>query len=463
MRYITGAFLALHITLTAFFTLSYGAVCTEAELCILISIILTALAKPDLLIYCIFFLIPFTGNNPGNDFIPLLIIISLFSGFTSIPFLIRSHKKTLLNIANLLFLIFTALVSFLSIIISSFSHVFHKSLQGIISYPGMILFAQENSELYPLSLMMLFYSSACIYFYTVNIIKNRRIETIIRHFIIISSLLVMLGLIKYYTHIDLPLFYESNYSYLNIPRLSAFFANPGWYGQFLLFILFPSIFFIIKGKSLFHRIFFSISALCIILSLVLTIARAAYISFLAVTLLMLASFSCRHLRKKGHLYRTALIFIVLIILSASAFYIYENIDIKAHLSNNPRLYLYRYAVKIFLDNPVKGCGIGKYAVNARQLFTEDTPMIVKYYHSTAHNTYLNILAEGGLLLFLPFTILLALAVFKRSVSLFSMMIKASLVSIIFIALFQHIFYISVIGLFFIIYIAISANYGDYYE
>ncbi len=461
MKYLMVFCLCVHIILTGAFVLSFGAVCTDTEFYILVILIILAFLRTGYILYGFILLLPFTGNNAGNDYIPLLTIAGLFCGFRSIPYFFDNFRKIIKNRVNLFFLLFMAAGIIRSLRISGIESIFNRYFITILYFPARILSAQENSLLYPLSFLMLFYISVHIFIYINKMIQEHRIKSFILHFLIFSNLLAVAGLLKYYYHINIPLFFESTYSYMNIPRLSGFFANPGWYGQFLLFLIFPSLYFAISSKKRYMRIVFAFFSLISLISLALTLARAAYFSILMLFLMSIAYLVYRFTKSWKFSMRLSFVTALILILIFSGLYLIKT-DIRSHIADNPRLHLYRFALNIFYENPVIGCGIGSFPQNARRHFTEDTPMIVKYYHSTAHNTYLHLLSEGGILMLALFAGLILMHIFRPAQDYFQIAVMISILALIFLALFQYIFYINLIGIWFFIYLSITANYSDNY-
>jgi O-antigen ligase len=89
----------------------------------------------------------------------------------------------------------------------------------------------------------------------------------------------------------------------------------------------------------------------------------------------------------------ALIIIVLLAPAAIQDRIMSITDIENNRSNLGRIALWKGALLMFEDNPVKGVGIN----NFREVYMESYKQPNTVANSHAHNTYLNFLAETGII------------------------------------------------------------------
>lgn len=145
---------------------------------------------------------------------------------------------------------------------------------------------------------------------------------------------------------------------------------------------------------------------CVVLTvgLILTYTRGAW---LGATLGLVALFSLAGLRRAGR----GLTAIALIMLLGIAFLGAERpalfqraLSISSLQANQDRLFMFRSAWAIFVDNPLVGTGLNTFSLvypNYR-LPNDPNPQAQPF----AHNVFLNMLAEGGLLGFAAFVTIL---------------------------------------------------------
>lgn len=440
-----------HAIITLAFTVSYSSVCTNFEFYLLLFFAVVFVIKKDMLVYGIFLLLPFVGNNPGNDFIPLLVILCLSLGFRGFSHIIDNASEILNNRYNMAVLLFLGMFALLSIDFVQIIKIFSADKLDMLLFPGRILYAQEFSGLYKLNHFILFYSMASLYSFCIYFIKNHSMEKALKWSVIIAGSLTIIGLANHILGLNLPFYYPSTYSYRNIPRLSMFFANPGWFGQFLFFILFPSFYFFIKASKKMHKSVYFTIFFVVLLSILLSLARAAFVSLLFVLVLLFLEYLFRSTRPL-----TALLIILLLFIPI-AFFMYHNAGLVSSSYDNPRTHLFDFALRIFISNPVTGSGPGSYGIEASRLITHETPAVVRYFHGTAHNTYLHILAEGGLMLFIPFMIMIFLILLRKACGPIANAVKLSIICLLIYGLFQYLFYITIVAVFFFIYLSILAN------
>ncbi|ADW16533.1 O-antigen polymerase [Desulfobulbus propionicus DSM 2032] len=193
-----------------------------------------------------------------------------------------------------------------------------------------------------------------------------------------------------------------------------------------VFILyFPiSLYLFISNKG-FKKIFGLISSITFMVMIILTQSRAGFLGFL-MTLFVL----WLHSKQKIKLLLISFVFVIPVLFILPNEYISRIKTIKydsvkneeiLDLSAASRIVLWKIALKIFQDNPVAGIGnlnfskagiiyhsdfIGKINEDLYEyIFDHKT---IKLSHS--HNTFINILAEGGLIATIPFFIVLFLPI-----------------------------------------------------
>ncbi len=210
--------------------------------------------------------------------------------------------------------------------------------------------------------------------------------------------------------------------------MNPFYSDHTSYGAILAMIIPVIIGMIIDGSySTYARIFAGLLLPLIVMAIVLSYTRAAWVSLLAAALVLTAV----RLRIKLHH-----IFIILVI---AGFYVYNNYteisavieknktgssaDLQEHVqsitnitndySNLERFNRWNCALRMFAEKPVFGWGPGTYMFKYApfQISREKTPISTNFGdRGNAHSEYLGPLAESGLFGAITFILILVLVV-----------------------------------------------------
>ncbi len=195
------------------------------------------------------------------------------------------------------------------------------------------------------------------------------------------------------------------YIFGNYVRLTSFFYWPNPFASYLLLILPISIYFLIKNKNNIKYKLYLLSTVLFISSLILTGSRGA---FIALALGIIFAFIITKTRIKKSIIKSTLIIIILSIiltiglniLKTNNFQIFywnkEKISFSDG-STNIRLGYWQGAWDIFKDNKWAGSGLDTFGTIYPAY--QKNPVNAGRF---AHNYYLEILSEGGILVFLLF-------------------------------------------------------------
>jgi len=125
-----------------------------------------------------------------------------------------------------------------------------------------------------------------------------------------------------------------------------------------------------------------------------TFSRGAFISLAASALLSLPLMFKAGLRLKHCLMALFFLGSTMTIFSQQVAFAYEFFGDKLAVGDESRMELWQMAVNTFKENPILGVGPGQFVNHTHELGTNNSKL-------GAHNTYLQILAEGGVLGSLP--------------------------------------------------------------
>ena len=137
-----------------------------------------------------------------------------------------------------------------------------------------------------------------------------------------------------------------------------------------------------------------------------TFSRGAFISLTAAAFLSLPLMLKAGLRVKQCFLALLFLGLTMGVFSQQVAFAYEFFGDKLAVGDESRIELWQMAIKAFKENPVLGVGPGQFVNYTHELGTNNSKL-------GAHNTYLQILAEGGILGSIPI-LALVLVVLQRA-------------------------------------------------
>ncbi|TAK95552.1 hypothetical protein EPO05_03810 [Patescibacteria group bacterium] len=209
-------------------------------------------------------------------------------------------------------------------------------------------------------------------------------------------------------------------------RAIGFFPDPHMFAMYLGLLLPIAIglsFSSFHNKKNWHALFFAIAATAIFLAAMLTFSRGIYVG-LGMGLLWTALIKRRSLSTKTKLSLAAFLILIGVALSFSpmATRLFSSFD-TAEGSNAERAQNWQQAIQIIQLHPILGVGLGNYS-------TAIVPGVDYRNPIYAHNTYLDLAAETGILSALLFVLLLGVSIkilLKKNAGTLQLGIAASLV------------------------------------
>ncbi|MDD5431486.1 MAG: O-antigen ligase family protein [Candidatus Omnitrophica bacterium] len=309
--------------------------------------------------------------------------IEIFSTLAIVCFIIRKilqREGLERSVINLPIFAYLA-ICFLSIFISNNLGISTRTFFGKILQDVMFLFIVAE---------------------TLN--TEERLKIFIYIFISSSLLLGIDGIYQFFTHKD----FIRNRPYFGIPRIHATFSSANDYGCYLAALL-PfsvAVFFEALRRKIKSKYFFIVVFILLFICLMLTVSRGAWFAFLGSILLM-------SIWVKAIWIIMAVIGIVLLVLNQSFFpYLRErlsNFFVFSDQSSGDRRMMWEAAFKMFLSKPWLGVGIGTFMFNFKNFVSKDYPFTTPY----AHNCYLQIASEIGIIGLLAFLLILGAFFYKN--------------------------------------------------
>lgn len=404
-----------------------------------------------------------------NGCLALLAIHTIIEGKKSNRLPERSQSTFL----YLLFLWLT--VSFLQIVpaLVSLARCFRITDLGMIIEEAIVL--GETHSLYP---FQVFFNRTWIVFaifYFISSIRKEDIKLLLGCLFAGLTLTEFAGIISYFDLFPLD-FSFPQHGYGGHERLQSFFGNPGWLAEYIVFLvplLAASLG--IKSISRQERRFVVVLLFWSFVVLYLSYTRTAFLVIVFYILALVLWYVSPLIRKnqKRALWVTCCfsggLLLVLIVYGPTV--VEYNTAIlfskeKQFGSFFSRLFLWKTAWSQFLEYPFLGQGLGMYWHQARD-YLEGAHFLVRATHNTAHNTFLNVLAEEGVMGLLLLCSIFFLSLFQAKycirtrregrTTLFVIMSGLYLAIFIY-GQFQHLFYVHSVEL--LLWLAVSLPFAN---
>ncbi len=193
-------------------------------------------------------------------------------------------------------------------------------------------------------------------------------------------------------------------------RAISLFPDPHTFALFLGILIPFTIFYFLHNNKKNKFTFFGI-ILLMFCALLFTFSRGAYVGFLISSLLM-AIFSFWYF--KIRLNKKILIFLFVSFFAVAFIFLNSVFGSRlmssftlSDVSNNARLGIWEKSSKVFLDNPILGVGLGNLPIFFDPIASVKSPI-------NAHNTYLDIVSELGMIGFLLFFLIIFYTFFYLS-------------------------------------------------
>jgi putative inorganic carbon (HCO3(-)) transporter len=234
--------------------------------------------------------------------------------------------------------------------------------------------------------------------------SKKKINTLLRCYIFISFILSSIGIVQHFTGFGLAeKFIKTNAFGTGIKIASTFF-NPNAYGAYLILIIFPVIMLSIYEKNKNKKMIYLFLSMLLITNLLMTFSRNALLGFgLGVIVL-------------GLIYSVKLIFalggfsiLMFFIPSVSQ----RVIDITSLSQNESRIKLWKTAIMMIREHPIIGVGNGNFVTRYNEYVIKYKELKYQSYQNyPAHNSYLKVQSELGIIGIASFLGVVAITIFR---------------------------------------------------
>jgi putative inorganic carbon (HCO3(-)) transporter len=282
---------------------------------------------------------------------------------------------------------------------------------GIFTYLAICFFSiffSSNLRISSITFSCKILQNTIFFFVVADTLNNeRRIKTLVYILFISSLLLGIDGIYQYFTHKD----FIRHRPIIFVNRIYTTFPTPNDFGCYLITVI-PFLIVTIFTKSLKKILKYAIAALFILLfvCLILSVSRGAWLGFVASVLFLgfwLRSVALFFLLLGAFLFAFKQIFPTLIRTRMSNLFNLFDMDMLTDGGSIERKIFWHTGWRMFLSSPLIGVGIGTFMFNYKKFLTEDYPYGPFY----AHNCYLQIAAETGIIGLFAFLLILILFFF----------------------------------------------------
>ena len=272
--------------------------------------------------------------------------------------------------------------------------------------------------------------------------SKKQINTLLRCYIFISFILSSIGIVQHFTGFALAeKFIKTNAFGTGIKIASTFF-NPNAYGAYLILIIFPVIMLSIYEKNKNKKLVYLFLSMLLITNLLMTFSRNALLGFGLGVLVLGLIYSIKLIFALGG-------FSILMVFIPSVSQ--RVIDITSLSQNESRIKLWKTAIMMIREHPIIGVGNGNFVTRYNEYVIKYKELKYQSYQNyPAHNSYLKVQSELGIIGIVSFLGVVAITLFRvkklyttttdKFHKPFYMGVMASMIAFLFMNVFDNLFF-----------------------
>ncbi|MBZ9687619.1 O-antigen ligase family protein [Clostridium estertheticum] len=233
--------------------------------------------------------------------------------------------------------------------------------------------------------------------------NKKQVKILIRCYIFISAVLSSIGIVQYFTGFALDAKFIKTFAFGGGIKIASTLSHPNAYAGYLILIIFPVIMLSIYEKNKNKKIFYILLSILVFTNLLMTYSRNALLGFALGLVVLALLYSIKIIFALGG-------FGVLILLIPSVFHRVQDI---ANLSQNEsRIKLWKTALMMIKEHPILGVGNGNYVTQYDTYIQKYRLDYNSYTHYPAHNSYLKVQSELGIVGIVSFLGVIVTALFR---------------------------------------------------
>ena len=272
--------------------------------------------------------------------------------------------------------------------------------------------------------------------------SKKQINILLNCYIFISFILSSIGIVQHFTGFALAEKFIKTNAFGTGLKIASTFFNPNAYGAYLILIIFPVIMLSIYEKNKNKKLIYLFLSMLFITNLLMTFSRNALLGFGLGVLVL------------GLIYSIKLIFalggfsiLMFFIPSVSQ----RVMDITSLSQNESRIKLWKTAIMMIREHPIIGVGNGNFVTRYNEYVIKYKELKYQSYQNyPAHNSYLKVQSELGIIGIVSFLGVVAITLFRvkklyttttdKFHKPFYMGVMASMIAFLFMNVFDNLFF-----------------------
>ncbi len=224
-------------------------------------------------------------------------------------------------------------------------------------------------------------------------------------YIFTAAVLSIFGIIQYFTTIGLDeKFIEKYSSGSRVVKIAATMYNPNAYAAFLILIIFPVIMLTIYEKNKRIKSIYGAISILMFVNIVMTDSRNAQLGFCIGVLVLFVLYS----------YKLIIVFGGAGIMALFIPSVFDRLkDLPNDVQNVSRIKLWKTAIMMIKEHPILGVGNGNYVSRYDEYINKYKGLSYNAYtRYPAHNSYLKLQSELGIIGIVSFLMILITAILR---------------------------------------------------
>ncbi|AGK97858.1 O-antigen ligase family protein [Clostridium pasteurianum] len=296
-----------------------------------------------------------------------------------------------------------------------------------------------------------FLSFVILYFIVKYNIDKEKLKGLITAYMVIFTGINLYGIFQKITGYGLLQGYTMGNS--NVLRINATFDNQNSFAAFLIIGVFPVIMMIIRSKRLYKKSIYSILFIVTLCNIYFAGSRNSFLALIVGGVIVSLLYSWYFLAALGGI--TVIAFIIPSV---------RGRVLQIAVGDEGRIQIWRTALKMIENHPIFGVGNGNFIQLYDSYVAKYKYLAYKNYsHYPTHNSYLKIESELGIIGGLSFISIIVNALIKikkvivnihdKEINLFYIGFLASVVAFLFMNLFENLFFVPSVIVYFWIFLA----------
>jgi len=273
---------------------------------------------------------------------------------------------------------------------------------------------------------------------------DKLVKNLLKCYIFTATILSIFGIIQYFTKIGLDKKFVEQYgSGYRVVKVAATMYNPNAYSAFLILIIFPVLMLTIYENNKKIKSIYGLITTLILINILMTYSRNIYVAVCIGALILCVIYSYK-------------LIIVFGALGISTLFMPSVLDRARDLTNASqnasRIKLWKTAIMMIKDHPILGVGNGNYVSRYDEYIAKYKDLSYNAYKRyPAHNSYLKIESELGIIGIVSFLAVLITSLFRvkklftttndRFIKAFYMGVFASMIAFFFMNISDNLFFV----------------------